>query len=184
MILASGVCPLSALRREGIIVGIGTDGAASNDSQDMFGAIKAAALLQKVSALRADAITAPEVLRMATIEGARALGLGQDVGSLEKGKRADVVLLDGNSTELATIHDPWQQVVYCATPRAVSHLWIDGKPRVQSGRLAGRDVALLAAEAREHAHELALRAGLRDESVMAGLQLAGRQPSGAGSPTA
>ena len=71
---------------------------------------------------------------MATLEGARALGLDDDIGSLEPGKRADVVLLDGNTPELATIHDPFQQVVYCATARCVSDVWVDGNRRVADGR--------------------------------------------------
>lgn len=168
MILASGVCAVPRLRREGVRVGVATDGAASNDSQDMFGVIKTAALLQKLHHLRADAITAVDVLRMATLEGARALGLERSVGSLEAGKRADVLLLDGNTPELAAIHDPWQQVVYCATSRCVSHVWVDGAPRVADGRLVEHDVRALAREARELATDLAVRAGLDGESVLAG----------------
>ncbi len=120
MILASGVCPVPRLLREGVRIGIGTDGAASNDSQDMFGAIKTAALLQKVHHLQAVAMTAPQVLEMATIGGARALGLDGEIGSLEVGKRADVVLLDGNTPELAVQHDPFQQIVYGDHLRAAS----------------------------------------------------------------
>jgi 5-methylthioadenosine/S-adenosylhomocysteine deaminase len=168
MLLASGVCPVGRLRREGITVALGTDGAASNDNQDMFGVIKTAALLHKLAALRADAITAREVLHMATIQGARALALDRLVGSLEPGKRADLVLLDGNTPELATIHDPWQQVVYCATARCVSDVWVDGVRRVRDGRLLGADVAALAAHARELGRDLAIRAGLGAESVYAG----------------
>ncbi len=170
MLLASGVCPVGRLRREkGVTVALGTDGAASNDNQDMFGVIKTAGLLHKLAALRADAITAREVLHMATVEGARALGLDRLVGSLEPGKRADLVLLDGNTPELATIHDPWQQVVYCATARCVSDVWVDGVRRVQGGRLLGAEVAALARHARELGRDLAIRAGLGAESVYAGV---------------
>jgi cytosine/adenosine deaminase-related metal-dependent hydrolase len=168
MLLASGVCPVGRLRAEGITVALGTDGAASNDNQDMFGVLKTTGLLHKLAALRADAITAREVLHMATIEGARALGLDRLVGSLESGKRGDLVLLDGNTPELATIHDPWQQVVYCATARCVRDVWVDGARRVRDGRLLGADVAALAAEARELGRDLAVRAGLGSESVYAG----------------
>ena len=173
MILASGVCPVPRLRREGIAVGLGTDGAASNDNQDMFGVLKTTGLLHKVSALRADAMTAPEVMRMATIEGARALGIEESTGSLEPGKRADVVLLDGNTPELATIHDPWQQVVYCATAACVSDVWVDGSRRVEDGEVAGCDMPQLSGLAREAGRELALRAGLGGESVYAGPGIAG-----------
>jgi cytosine/adenosine deaminase-related metal-dependent hydrolase len=168
MILASGVCPVPRLRREGIRVGIGTDGAASNDNQDMFGAVKAAALLQKVHHLRADAITAIDVMRMATLEGARALRIDDRVGSLEPGKRADVVLLDGNTPELAAIHDPWQQIVYCATSRCVSHVWVDGAARVAAGRLVEQELREIVVEARAQAVDLAQRAELDGESVLAG----------------
>lgn len=168
MILASGVCPLPRLLREGVRVGIATDGAASNDNQDMFGVLKSAALLQKVHHLRADAITAVEVVRMATLGGARALRLDHLVGSLEPGKRADVVLLDGDTPELATIHDPWQQLVYCATARCVGDVWVDGVRRVAGGRLVGHDLRALAGEARALATDLVERAELHGESVIAG----------------
>lgn len=168
MILGSGVCPVPRLRREGIDVGIGTDGAASNDNQDMFGAIKCAALLQKLDALDPAAIDAPAVLEMATLGGARALRLDDEIGSLAAGKRADVVLLDGASPELATIHDPFQQVVYCATARCVSDVWVDGVRRVEAGEVVGADRGALAGEARAAAADLARRAGLGGESVYAG----------------
>jgi cytosine/adenosine deaminase-related metal-dependent hydrolase len=161
------------LRREGLAVGLGTDGAASNDNQDMFGVLKSTGLLHKVSALRADAMTAIDVMRMATLEGARALGLDGEVGSLEPGKRADIVLLDGNTPELATIHDPWQQVVYCATARCVSDVWVDGVRRVEAGELADDDIEELSGLARQAGAELAVRAGLGGESVYAGPGTAG-----------
>lgn len=168
MILGSGVCPVSRLRSAGIRVGLGTDGAASNDNQDMFGVLKSTALLQKVANLDPAVIDARDVVRMATIEGAAALGLDGEVGSLEPGKRADVVLLDGNTPELATIHDPWQQVVYCATARCVSDVWVDGNRLVAEGELSGADVGGLATAARAAGIELVRRAGMGGESVYAG----------------
>lgn len=168
MILASGVCPVPRLLREGVRIGIGTDGAASNDSQDMFGAIKTAALLQKVHHLQAVAMTAPQVLEMATIGGAQAIGLEKEIGSLESGKRADVVLLDGNGPELAVLHDPFQQIVYGATPRSVSEVWVDGKLRVSEAATVGVDRTALAREAREAARDLAIRGDMKGESAYAG----------------
>jgi cytosine/adenosine deaminase-related metal-dependent hydrolase len=168
MILASGVCPVPWLRREGVPVGLGTDGAASNDNQDMFGVLKAAALLQKVHHLDPHALRAPDVVRMATVEGARALGLERVIGSLEPGKRADVVLLDGNTPELATIHDPFQQLVYCATARCVSDVWVDGRRRVAGGAPVDEDLMALCGDARRLGADLARRAGLGAESVLAG----------------
>lgn len=168
MILGSGVCPVPRFRREGIRVGIGTDGAASNDSQDMFGAIKSAALLQKVHHLDPAAIAAPEVLRMATVGGAEALGKEKEVGSLEPGKRADVQLLEGNGAELAVLHDPFQQVVYGATPRSVSAVWVDGVKRVEDSKTIGVDRPALAAEARAAAADLARRGEMLGESAYVG----------------
>ena len=97
MILASGVCPVPALRRLGVAVGIGVDGPASNDSQNMLEAIKLAVLLQRVDRLQATALAARDALAMATIEGARALRLDTELGSLEPGKQADLVVFDGRS---------------------------------------------------------------------------------------
>lgn len=168
MLLGNGVCPVPRLRREGITVALGTDGAASNDNQDMFGVLKTAGLLHKVNTLDPTIINARQVMEMGTIEGARALGFESEIGSLEPGKRADVVLLDGNTPELATIHDPFQQVVYCATARCVSDVWVDGEHRVAGGEVVGLDLPALAGEAREAGAELVRRAGLAGESVYAG----------------
>ncbi len=168
MILASGVCPVPRFQREGLRIGIGTDGAASNDSQDMLGAIKTAALLQKIHALDPVAMTAPEVLEMATIGGARALGLDGTTGSLEPGKRADILLMDGNGPELAVLHDPFQQIVFGATPRSVSDVWVDGTRRVTGSAAIGIDRTALAAEARAAAADLAVRGKMAGESAYVG----------------
>ena len=168
MILASGVCPVPRFLREGVRVGIGTDGAASNDSQDMFGAVKTAGLIQKLHTLDAAAMTATQVMEMATIGGAKALGLDKEIGSLEVGKRADLVLLDGNTPELAVQHDPFQQLVYATTSRSVSDVWVDGVQRVEGGSVIGTDLVELTREAREASIDLAERAGLAGESVHCG----------------
>ena len=167
MILASGVCPVPALRQAGIPVAIGTDGAASNDSQNMLEAIKAAALLQKVARLDPTALTAGDVLAMATLEGARALGLDRWIGSLEPGKRADVVRLRGDRPGLANVHDPRQQVVYCASPSDVADVWVDGTRRVADGRLVDHDLAALVEASRPLAAELVAKAGLGGWSRLA-----------------
>jgi 5-methylthioadenosine/S-adenosylhomocysteine deaminase len=179
MILGSGVCPLAALRGAGIPVGIGTDGAASNDSQNMLEAIKTAALLQKVARLDPRALTAGDVLAMATIEGARALDLDGMVGSLEPGKRADVVRLRGDRPGLANVHDPRQQVVYCASPSDVADVWVDGARRVADGALVGHDLAALVEASRPLAAELVTRAGLGGLSRLAAGPPADRRAGGA-----
>jgi 5-methylthioadenosine/S-adenosylhomocysteine deaminase len=160
MILASGVCPVPALRRAGISVGLGTDGAASNDSQNMLEVLKTAALLQKVARLDPRALLAADVLAMATVEGARCLGLDGQVGSLEPGRRADLVRLGGDGPALANVHDPGQQIVYCTSPADVADVWVDGERRVDAGRLVGHELADLVRASRPAAQELVTRAGL------------------------
>ncbi|ROO87055.1 cytosine/adenosine deaminase-related metal-dependent hydrolase [Actinocorallia herbida] len=161
MILGSGVCPVPRLRSAGISVGIGTDGAASNDGQDMLQAVKAAALLQKVHALDPSVIDAPTVLRMATLDGARALGLDHLVGSLEPGKRADLVLLQ-DSVCVSVLHDPCGQLVYGASPRAVRSVWVDGRRVVADHACTTVDEAEQIARSRALAARLAQASGLHE----------------------
>jgi cytosine/adenosine deaminase-related metal-dependent hydrolase len=165
MILASGVCPVPRLLRENVPVGLGLDGPASNDSQDMLETMKVGALLQKVHHLQATAMTAPEVLRMATLGGAQALGIEAEVGSLEPAKAADLVLFAERSPSLGNIHDPYQELVYCASVRDVDRVWVAGEPVVAGGRVLGVDLAELLPHARELAVKLAVDAGLDSELV-------------------
>jgi cytosine/adenosine deaminase-related metal-dependent hydrolase len=159
MILGSGVCPVPRLRAAGLAIGIGTDGAASNDSQNMLEAIKSAALLQKVHHIDPAVISGADVLEMATIGGARALGLDDQVGSLEPGKRGDVVLFEG-TVDTAIVHDPVQQLVYATSPRAVSDVWVDGRRLVDDHRPTVIDEAAQVARCRPLARRLATAAGL------------------------
>src|SRR5215472_17384583 len=139
MILASGVCPVPRLRAAGIPVALGTDGAASNDSHDMLQVMKSAALMQKLHHLDPLALTARDVLAMATIEGARALGIDQRIGSLEAGKQADVVRFAGDGARLAYVHDPYQQVVYCAGTDDISDVWVAGRHMLAGRKLTTCD---------------------------------------------
>ena len=132
MILGSGVCPVQRYRNESINVGIGTDGTASNDSQNLIESIKITPMLQKVHNLDPSVMSATDALKMATIEGAKALGISNIVGSIEVGKKADVVVFSENS-ELASINDPYQQIVYCTSPRSVSDVWVDGVRILKNG---------------------------------------------------
>jgi cytosine/adenosine deaminase-related metal-dependent hydrolase len=150
-----------ALRQAGVPIEIGTDGSASNDSQNMLEAVKTAALLQKVARLDPRALTAGDVLAMATVEGARALGLERRIGSLEPGKRADVVRLRGDRPGLANVHDPRQQVVYCTSPSDVADVWVAG------GQLVDHDLAALVEASRPLAAELVALAGLGGRSRLA-----------------
>ena len=113
------------------------------------------------------AATASDVLAMATVEGARALGLEGTVGSLQPGRRADVVRLRGDRPGLANVHDPRQQVVYCTSPVDVADVWVDGVRRVAGGELVGHDLTDLVAASRPLAAELASRAGLGGLSRLA-----------------
>ena len=132
MILGSGVCPVPRFRNQNINVGIGTDGSASNDSQNMIESVKIAPMLQKVHHLDPSVMSARDALKMATIEGAKALGISKFVGSIEPGKSADLVIFSGNS-ELASINDPYQQIVFCASPRSVSDVWVNGVHLLENG---------------------------------------------------
>ncbi|MBL7500611.1 amidohydrolase family protein [Frankia sp. CNm7] len=164
MILGSGVCPVPRLRAAGLAVGIGTDGAASNDSQDMLQAVKMAALLAKVHALDPSVLDAATVLRMATLDGARALGLDHLVGSLEPGKRADLVLLQ-DSVCVSVLHDPCGQLVYGASPRAVRDVWVDGRRLVADHACVVIDEREQVERARPLASRLAYASGLADAGI-------------------
>ena len=162
-LLASGVAAVPRMLREGLRVGLGLDGPASNDSQDMLQTMKIAALLQKVTTQQATALTAPQVIELATIGGARALGMDAEIGSLEVGKQADLVLFAEASVSLSNVHDPYQELVYCASPRDVHTVWVAGRPVVSGGRPLGVDVPALLPHARELAVKLAIDAGLDSE---------------------
>jgi 5-methylthioadenosine/S-adenosylhomocysteine deaminase len=160
MILGSGICPVPRLRAAGIPVGLGTDGAASNDSHDMLQAIKVSALIQKMTHLDPTVMTAVDSLTMATIEGARALGLDRDIGSLEPGKRADIVRFRADGPRLAYVHDPYQALVYCAGSDDISDVWIDGHHVLENKVLQTVRESAVLAEAQRLAKELFSLAGL------------------------
>jgi len=127
MKLGMGAPKIDELLRLGVTVGIGTDGPASNNSLDVFESMKAAALLQKVLLKDPAVLSAEAVLRMATIDGARALGLDRAVGSVEVGKRADVILVDFDEPHLVPRHDVYTALVYCARGSDVDTVIVDGR---------------------------------------------------------
>jgi len=167
MILGSGVCPLGALRERGVALAIGTDGMASNDSQNMIEALKLGALLQKVHWQNPEAADARQLLRMGTIGGAQALGMGEMTGSLEPGKRADIVRFDGDSFGAAVVHDPYQQIVYGAGPESIADVWVDGRRLLGDGALLSFDPRSIAPKVRELARELARAGNLSEFSCLA-----------------
>lgn len=149
MKLGSGVAPVLAMLERKISVSLGADGAACNNHLDMFTEMRSAALLQK--ALHgADALPAPRVLRMATIDGARALGLQNEIGSLEAGKRADITVVDLNSLHTTPHSDIVSTIVYAAQPANVRHVLIDGRVVLREGELTTMNESeVIAAAARE-----------------------------------
>ncbi|MGZ5017483.1 MAG: TRZ/ATZ family hydrolase [Methylobacter sp.] len=125
--LASGFCPVAKCIAAGINVALGTDGAASNNDLDMFGEMRTAALLGKAVAGDASAIPAMTALRMATINGAKALGLDNETGSLSIGKAADVIAVDLSHLETQPLYCPVSQIVYAASRQQVTDVWVAGK---------------------------------------------------------
>ena len=125
--LASGFCQVAKCLNAGINVAIGTDGAASNNDLDMFGEMRSAALLGKAVAGDASAISAMTALRMATINGAKALGLDNCCGSLSIGKAADIIAIDLNHLETQPLYCPVSQIVYAASRQQVTDVWVAGK---------------------------------------------------------
>jgi 5-methylthioadenosine/S-adenosylhomocysteine deaminase len=157
--LGSGIAPVAELRARGVSVSLGADGAACNNRLDMFEEMRLAAVLQAVRQ-RPGALPARDVLWMATREGARALGLESEVGSLEAGKRADVIVVGLDRPHLAPGPDPYSTLVYAARGTDVRATIVDGDVLVRDGRPVRLDPAAVAADARDEARRLAARAGV------------------------
>jgi 5-methylthioadenosine/S-adenosylhomocysteine deaminase len=157
--LGSGLAPVVEMRARGISVSLGADGAACNNRLDMYDEMRLAATLQAVR-LGPARLVARDVVAMATREGATALGLDAEIGSLEAGKRADLQLVDTAGPHLAPGADPWSTLVYAARGTDVRMVAIDGCILVDEGALTMLDGAALAADARQQARLLAARAGL------------------------
>jgi 5-methylthioadenosine/S-adenosylhomocysteine deaminase len=147
--LASGIAPVGAMLSAGMNVGLGTDGAASNNRLDVLSEMRLAALLAKAASDNAETLPAHVALRMATLNAARALGLEQKVGSVETGKCADLCAVNLASIELSPCYDPASQLVYAAGRENVSHVWVGGKLLVEQGRLLQVDEAAVARKVRE-----------------------------------
>ena len=157
--LGSGIAPVAEMRARGISVSLGTDGAACNNRLDMFDEMRLAATLQAVRR-QPGALTARDALWMATREGARALGLDAEVGSVEPGKRADLILVERTAAHVAPDPDPWSSLVYACHGSDVRLTMIDGAILVRDGRLVAHDVREITDEARRAAQDLASRAAI------------------------
>ena len=147
--LASGFCQAQALATAGINVALGTDGAASNNDLDMLGEMRTAALLGKAVSEDASALPAHAVLRMATLNGARALGISENTGSLEKGKWADITAVCLDSIETQPVYDPVSQLVYASGREQVTDVWVAGQHLLKERRLTTLDENDIIERARE-----------------------------------
>lgn len=145
--LASGIASLSRMQAQGVNVGLGTDGAASNNQLDVLSEMRLAALLAKGSSGDPTVAPAYSLLEMATINGARALGLDDRIGTLSRGKRADMVAVSFAAPELAPCYDPLSHLAYAVGREHVSHVWVDGRLLVENGALTGLDAHRLSAMA-------------------------------------
>lgn len=146
--LASGICPSQRLLNAGINVALGTDGCASNNSLNMPGEMQQAALIAKVAEQNAAALPAAQALRMATINGAKAMGLEQEIGSLEAGKQADIAAIKFDDIESQPLYDPLSQLVYTPSGHRVSHVWIGGQLKLKNRELQGISVEALVDKAK------------------------------------
>ena len=152
--LASGFCPVSELHNRGINVALGTDGAASNNDLDMLGEMRCAALVAKGVAADPTALPASAALRMATINGARALGINDKVGSLEAGKQADIVAVNMNRIETTPLYDPVSHLVYSCSREQISDVWIAGRHVLKNRVLTTMDEAGIRRQAREWSRKI------------------------------
>ena len=146
--LASGFCPVERLWQAGVNVAVGTDGAASNNDLDLLGETRTAALLAKAVAGSATALDAHRALRMATLNGARALGIESDTGSIEIGKAADMVAFDLSGLAQQPVYDPVSQLIYATGRDCVKHVWVAGKQLLEDRHLTRLDELQLCATAR------------------------------------
>ncbi|HTL03438.1 MAG TPA: amidohydrolase [Vicinamibacterales bacterium] len=154
MKLASGVAPVPALLAAGVTVGLGTDGAASNNDLDMFEAMRMAAFLHKVQSTDPQVIPAATALEMATINGAKALGLETKIGSLEAGKKADVVVVSMSSARQTPLYDPISHLVYATRGDDVRTVVVNGKVLMRDRRLTTLNEAAVIAAARKLAESV------------------------------
>lgn len=153
--LASGFCPIERLWNAGVNVAIGTDGAASNNNLDLLGETRTAALLAKAVAQSASAVSAHQALRMATLNGARALGIDENTGSLEVGKLADITAFNFNDLSVQPVYDPVSQLIYAAGRNCVEHVWVGGKQLLHNRQLVRMDEQKIITQAQYWAHKIA-----------------------------
>lgn len=158
--LASGICRVPDLLQAGVNVTLGTDGAPCNNTCDMIQEMRLAGILHKVSQMDPTSVPAETVLEIATINGAKALGLSDSIGSIEVGKKADFVVLDMRAVHLQPYFNPVSAVVYSATGRDVELVVVDGREVVRNGKLVTLEEESIWKEAERRSKEVVERAGL------------------------
>jgi 5-methylthioadenosine/S-adenosylhomocysteine deaminase len=160
MMLASGTAPVPALLKRGVAVGLGTDGpAGSNNDFDMMEEIDLAAKLQKLVRNDPQALSAKQAFEMATLGGARVLGMEREIGSLEAGKRADIAVLDLDTPHATPLYDVYSQLVYAVKGSDVTDVVVNGREVVRDGKCLTLDAATVLAKAREYGAKVAVSVG-------------------------
>ena len=154
MKLAAGIAPITELLRQGINVALGTDGAASNNRLDIMGEMRLAGLLAKVASGNPASVPAAVALRMATLNGAAALGLDAQTGSLSAGKQADLVAIDMSGLGTSPMYDPVSHIAYAAGRECVTDVWVGGERVVADRRLTTIDETALLARTRAWQQQL------------------------------
>lgn len=162
MKLASGIASIPEFLKQGITVALGTDGAASNNTLDMFETMKVCALLHKIGTMNPSTLPAYEVLELATIKGARALGLDKEIGSLEVGKKADLILVDYLKPNLTPLNNPASHLVYSARGCDVDTVIVDGRIIMENRAFRTLDKKEVLKFAQEQALDLLGKAGKRE----------------------
>jgi len=159
MKLGSGIAPIPELLTAGALVSIGTDGPASNNTLDMFREMRIVALLHKVNKLNPTVLPATEILKMATVNGAKALGL-DNVGEIKVGYKADLILVDLNRASLTPEHNPISLLVYSADGYSVDTMFVDGNLIMENGKIQTLDEAKIRERGQKQAEDLLERAGV------------------------
>jgi 5-methylthioadenosine/S-adenosylhomocysteine deaminase len=162
MKLASGAASVWDLMKKGITVAIGTDGAASNNNMDLFEEMRSASLLAKLVTGDPESLHAAAALKMATIDGAKALGLDDQIGTLTKGKLADLIVIDLNRPHLTPLYDPISHLVYSARGSDVRHVFVNGRQIVKDGRMTTIDETQLKLRVAAMAKRIGKDLGLTD----------------------
>ena len=159
MKLASGIAPVKAYLAANVAIGLGTDGAASNNDLDMFGAMRAASFLQKVATSDPTAVSARAAVQMATIGGARALGMDKQIGSLEPGKRADMIIVSMSAARQTPMYDPLSHLVYVTRGDDVQTTIVNGKVLMRDRKVLTLDRAAVLRDAKTWASSVSAAVG-------------------------